>query len=421
MHYKRSKAIIILFLVGMILFFTSDFELIDIEKTAIIVALGIDKSQNELEVTAQIAIPQATNEQSTNSDAIITAKGKTLFDAIENIALKTGWYPKLTFCNLVVFGKEMVSDDFFPLVDYLLTSNRFQNSTILSMTDKKAKEVLSCSTPLDFISSFALQKILLRNIDRANAVLAPDVREFCVDNRSHSAFCYLPVISIIEDSTDKQKGSADNKKSNNCIKPTKNATLFDKSSGGKSGGGGNSQNQNGGKTGIFDARETCFFSKGKLACTLDGNQTLCYNLLTKKAGECFLEVEFERHNKKANALISIINNKYDISLDYKNGLPKLKISLTLTCEKEETFLREDINSFYTSTSVSPEGLKALETRVYEYIDQLINLSIKTDCDFFGLKNLTYQKHNKYFARYKDSILQSLKYEIFVKALNLGNN
>ena len=120
-------------------------------------------------------------------------------------------------------------------------------------------------------------------------------------------------------------------------------------------------------------------------------------------------------------IISIINNKYDISLDYKNGLPKLKISLTLTCEKEETFLREDINSFYSSTSVSPEGLKALETRVYEYIDQLINLSIKTDCDFFGLKNLTYQKHNKYFARYKDSILQSLKYEIFVKALNLGNN
>ena len=41
----------------------------------IIVALGVDKAQTELEVTAQIAIPQATNEQATNSDAIITAKG----------------------------------------------------------------------------------------------------------------------------------------------------------------------------------------------------------------------------------------------------------------------------------------------------------------------------------------------------------
>jgi len=275
--------------------------------------------------------------------------------------------------------------------------------------------------PLDFISSFALQKILLRNIDRANAVLAPDVREFCVDNRSHSAFCYLPVISIIEDPTDKQKGSADEQKTSQSIMPNKISTAFNKSSGGKSGSGGDNQSDSGSKTGIFDARQTCFFSKGKLACTLDGNQTLCYNLLTKKAGECFLEVEFERHGKKANALISIIKNKYDISLQFKNGLPKLKVSLTLTCEKEETFLREDISSSYTSITVSPEGLKALETRVYGYIDQLIDTSIKTDCDFLGLKNLTYQKHNKYFARYKDSLLKNLDYEIFVKALNLGNN
>ena len=31
MHYRRSKAMIILFLIGMLLFFTSDFELIDNE------------------------------------------------------------------------------------------------------------------------------------------------------------------------------------------------------------------------------------------------------------------------------------------------------------------------------------------------------------------------------------------------------
>lgn len=421
MNYKRSKAMLILFLVGLILFFTSDFELIDIEKTAIIVALGIDKNQNELEVTAQIAIPQATNEQATNSDAIIAASGKTMFDAIENIALKTGWYPKLSFCNLIVFGKEVVEEDFFPLVDYVLTSNRFQNSTILSTTDKSAKEVLSCSTPLDFISSFALQKILLRNVDRANAVLAPDVREFCVDNRSHSAFCYLPIIKIIKNSDDKIKGAEANQ-SKAPIPNICTANTLGKSSGGKSGSGSNEKNSaSEGQTGIFDATNTLFFSRGQSCCVLNEKQSLCYNLLTKKVGECFWEVDFKKNGKQTKALISIVSNKFNLKLTFNNGQLKLLAKLKLICEKEETFLREDTFDLSSPNIVSKEGLNALKSSVYEHIDQLIKLSIENDCDFFGLKNITYQRHNKLFATQKYSLLKKLDYQIEVQAVNQKNN
>ena len=44
-----------------IFYFSSDFALIDIEKTAIIVAIGIDEGENSrYKITAQIAIPQPT-------------------------------------------------------------------------------------------------------------------------------------------------------------------------------------------------------------------------------------------------------------------------------------------------------------------------------------------------------------------------
>ena len=107
-NYKRAKVMFVAFLATCLLFFTNDCQLIDVQKTAIIIALGIDSAGDELEITAQIAIPQATDTQTNNSDAILTAKGKTIFDAIDNIGTTTGWYPKLAFCNLIVFGEELL-------------------------------------------------------------------------------------------------------------------------------------------------------------------------------------------------------------------------------------------------------------------------------------------------------------------------
>ena len=120
-NYNRAKTIFAAFLVTCILFFTNDCQLIDVQKTAIIVALGIDAAEdNQLEITAQIAIPQATDTQSSNSDAVLTAKGKTLFDALDNIGVTTGWYPKLAFCNLIIFGNNLIQKDFLPVIDYML-------------------------------------------------------------------------------------------------------------------------------------------------------------------------------------------------------------------------------------------------------------------------------------------------------------
>ena len=40
------------------LFFTNDFGILDLHKTSLIVAVGIDSAGDEVEVTAQVAVPQ---------------------------------------------------------------------------------------------------------------------------------------------------------------------------------------------------------------------------------------------------------------------------------------------------------------------------------------------------------------------------
>ena len=100
MRFLRSKFLLYATAFIFLLFMTSDFGLVNIERTAIIMAIGVDylKEENEFEVTAQLAIPQpSSNASSENKDSLISEKGKTIADAIDKIGIMTGWYPMLSF------------------------------------------------------------------------------------------------------------------------------------------------------------------------------------------------------------------------------------------------------------------------------------------------------------------------------------
>ena len=84
-----------IFLVS-ILFFSNDFGLIDIEKTAIVTAVAIDVADDgEYLVTCQIAVPEATGAVSENQKAQITGKGSTVGNAIKSM----GWNRAFSTCD----------------------------------------------------------------------------------------------------------------------------------------------------------------------------------------------------------------------------------------------------------------------------------------------------------------------------------
>ncbi len=84
-----------------IFYFSSDFALIDIEKTAIIVAIGIDEGEKlTLQNNGANRHSAATDTAAANDDAVVTADGNTVMEGIQNIGAKTGWHPKLSFARL---------------------------------------------------------------------------------------------------------------------------------------------------------------------------------------------------------------------------------------------------------------------------------------------------------------------------------
>lgn len=182
MKYVKTKLIIAALFFVFVFFFSNDFGLIDIENTAIITAIAIDSAEDGYEATAQIAVPEATNKNSENKKAQISGTGSTIGAAIKDIGDKSGWFPNLQFCNVLIIGEELTHSNVFKVLDYFSKTLRVQDSAMVVTTDKKAKELLEASTPLDNISSFALQKILLKNPGFDSDVAETDIKNFCIED-----------------------------------------------------------------------------------------------------------------------------------------------------------------------------------------------------------------------------------------------
>jgi len=364
------------------LFLSNDLGVIKIEKTSIITAIAIDKEDNStIKVSAQIALPQAVDTK-TNSDSIVVGKGKTIGQAIDNVAIKTGWYPKLSFCNLVIVEKS-IADALLPeIVNYVLYSKKMYDSILIAYSEEKAEKVLSATGTLDNISSFSIQKILLKNADDANAVYFSRIKDIAIDLTSKSAKSLIPLIKI---------------ESDNKSQKTETGTSE--------------------PTNVFDATTTMLLNKGKIVGSLNKEQTLFYNLIVKGVKEIYFEVPL---NDNSTALLKIIDSKSKIKIKQKNNLVSLDIKVDLKVYLIDV-KSENIFETQYSNVVPQEIIDNATTKVKKEIAGLIDKSFTTGCDFFEIKENLFRFYPKFYAKQKNFNIATVVPNVKVKVSSLDKN
>ena len=190
MRLKRAKFLLLSVFILLTFFLSNDLDLINVEKTSIITAIAVDKEMDNYLITAQIAVPEATDTNTENQKAQLSGKGKTVGEAIKDLGNTSGWFPKLAFCNLIILGNEIANENVAKVLDYFAKTLRVQDSALVVLAEKSGKEILSLSTPLDNISSFAVQKILLKTVGFDADVAHNDIKTFCTGYYSlNSSFC----------------------------------------------------------------------------------------------------------------------------------------------------------------------------------------------------------------------------------------
>ena len=316
MKARKAKLIMITVLAIFVFFFSSDFGLIDVEKTSIITAIAIDKDEdNQYKVTAQIAVPEATDTNSENLKAQIQGKGSTVGGALKDLGDLSGWFPKLSFCNLIILGNDLSSDNVIKVLDYFAKTLRVQDSALVALAEDKAADLLSLATPLDNISAFALQKIMLKNIGFDRDIATADVKSFCAGHYSSSGSAFMPIIKAENAGTKPDGGNADSGNS---------------STGGSSGGGSSSS---GDKDNLFNAKTTALFKDGKKVGELDDSLTLTFNAITGLfKGSTFPVDDIKENSEKSNYLLTVISSTPRLKVVATKDDITLYIKLKLYCK-----------------------------------------------------------------------------------------
>ena len=192
----------------LLLFASNDFGLIDIQKTAIVLALGVDASAQEglLDVTAQIGSADANGAAQASN---ITIEGvSTVGEAIARLNRRTGWYPTFVHCRLLLLGGQTAERDVFGILDYFLRSEYIEDSCLVALCAGRAQAALEAGAPGGELTANAIVKVFSGEAQKTGLVSAVSLREFAKGYYGAGASGRLPYLTLLQEAeSDPPQGS----------------------------------------------------------------------------------------------------------------------------------------------------------------------------------------------------------------------
>ncbi|HIX50975.1 MAG TPA: hypothetical protein H9851_06845 [Candidatus Borkfalkia faecavium] len=183
----------------LLLFASNDFGLIDIQKTAIVLALGVDASAQEglLDVTAQIGSADANGAAQASN---ITIEGvSTVGEAIARLNRRTGWYPTFVHCRLLLLGGQTAERDVFGILDYFLRSEYIEDSCLVALCAGRAQAALEAGAPGGELTANAIAKVFSGEAQKTGLVSAVSLREFAKGYYGAGASGRLPYLTLLQE------------------------------------------------------------------------------------------------------------------------------------------------------------------------------------------------------------------------------
>ncbi|MBE7088495.1 MAG: hypothetical protein E7370_03120 [Clostridiales bacterium] len=462
----------LVFALASYLFFTNDFGLVDIHKTSIVMAVGIDiEEDNSFLVTAQIAVPQPSENGENTSYTEVSGKGVTVAEALNEINSKTGFYPKLLHCRLILLGESCKSKNVFETLDYFYRNEYAQLTALVTMCKGKAQELLSMPTPMATMTTLSLQRILSDELKKSANVSTVNLKELAQDSQSPSKACYIPYIETemqgsvkgveqdgkkIADESGGQGGQGAQNSGGNAGgvggsggsqegksggSGSSGGSQEGKSSGsgssggsqeGKSsteggggekssqgaGGGGSSQGSQGssqksGGTTEFTCRKTAVFNDGNFVGILSEEQAFALNLIKNKVRLAIVSVDADG---KSYA-VGLRNTQSGTGLKFENNIPVFSYSFKAKARVQDVTEKATAKKLAQSDNMPQTVLDATQGAVKSALTALTDFCKQNNCDLVGAKQNLYKYNNSRFKEYESDLIQKMLvgYEIAIKS------
>ena len=341
----------------LLLFFSNDFGLIDIQKTSIVTAVAIDAGDEGVDVTVQIAVPKSG---STTASNVTVKNAPTMVDAIAELNLKTGWYPTLVHCRLILLGEEAAKENVFRNIDYFLRSQFVEDTCLVALCRGRAEKALTAQSPVGDMTYAAIEKVLSSEAQQTGLVSVNILRDFSKGYYGAGESSFLPLLTVREDA---EAGGADASASPDA-------------------GGGGSANA-GGKA-VFDASETALFLRGRQVETLNAEETLAFNLADTDTDFAYGNVTVSEQGEPVVYSLKMKIGKKKLNVRAEGELPVLHFSIRARAQVADVSRAGSTREVAQSFIVPENVLRAAEETFRARLSDAFSKAQESGCDLFGV-------------------------------------
>ncbi len=390
-------------------FFSNDFGLTDVQKTAIVMAVGVDREEDTFIVTSQIAIPQSSKQGKASEAVQLVSRGKTIGEAFEEINAKTGWYPKLVFCNLILLGEKTAEKNVFDALDYFLRDEYLSDNCFVATCDGLAKDILDTSALVDPSSSTAIQKVLSDHAERVGTVMPNTLKDFSIGYFSDSRSSYLPIVKK-EPQQERVEGSTSEGSSGNNSSGGESGGSGSGSSGGESGGSSGQSAEKQADKPVYSAGKTALFVNGKRVETLKTEETFALSAVLSELRLASYSVE--RENKTCTLTVKQNSPKTRLEVNKENALT-LKIDVTMTAGILDFSKSQDLKELGDPGDVPKEYFTLAEQKLAGQIQTVYEKCRAVNCDIFGVRERLIKYKKRAFHKQQNVAFQNARADVSV--------
>ncbi|MGE7093741.1 Ger(x)C family spore germination protein [Lysinibacillus sp. NPDC048646] len=196
---SKIKSIFLLVIVTLLL--SACWSKRELNELAIVVALGVDKVDDEYEISIQVVDPSeiSTKHPSSGRSPVVTyhAKGKTSFEAIRKMTTLTARKAYFAHLQVVVLGEELAADGINDTLDFIARDHEFRNDfDVIVSHNSTAKEVLNVLTPIEKIPANKLLNSIKVSQKAWGSTLSVSIDELVNTLNSNKKSAVLSTIEI---------------------------------------------------------------------------------------------------------------------------------------------------------------------------------------------------------------------------------
>ena len=361
---KRAAPKFALFLGGALLFafFSNDFGLVDIQKTAVILAAGIDKSGEGYELTAQISVPKGGETAGGTASVELSGKGETVADCLMMMYADSGWIPKFDFCSLVLLGEEAAKEGAMPALNYFLHNEYMSDNCAVAVAEGSAGEMLKQTSAIDDTPSLAIHKLFSGAAEKTGAAVKNTLREFAVGTLGVSKSSFMPFIRTL---------------------PRESGTGSSEGTNGKSGAEGAGSSGGAAQSGAGSEKDAPVLFRAE--------ETALFNLVRGKVKAGILTVKGEDGEPVS---LSIKRGGGSAKLGDESE-PRAKLSVRLKVLVSDRTEKDFMAGTETNVATDEDERRA-EELIASYISSLWETCKVSGCDLFFFARELYRKDPKAF-------------------------